>query len=143
MIIPGTPSLHSHSKIYVIRLKPHEDLKQSLLRFAEENGIRAAVILTCVGSLEQYNLRFANRQDATLRQGHFEILSLAGTLSQSSAHLHLCIADHDGVTTGGHLLNNNLVFTTAEIALAELTDLAFEREFDPASGYAELEIRHL
>jgi len=134
-------SLSSPSKIYVIRLNPHEDLKISLQQFAVENSIQAAVILTCVGSLEQYNLRFANQQQGSSRKGHFEIVSLTGTLSASSVHLHLSVSDDTGLTTGGHLLDSNLIFTTAEIAIAELTGLVFDRVLDPASGYPELNIR--
>lgn len=131
----------SASTIFVLRLMPHEDLKKSLQRFAADNKLKAAVIVTCVGSLEQYNLRFANQKQGHSQEGHFEILSLTGTLSGSSAHLHLSVADGQGVTRGGHLLDDNLIFTTAEIAIAELTDLAFDRIPDPGSGYAELAIR--
>lgn len=134
-------NLESPSKVHVIRLKPHEDLKISLQKFAVENRIKAGVIVTCVGSLEQYNMRFANQKVGSSRKGHFEIVSLTGTLSESGAHLHISVSDPAGVTTGGHLLDGNLIFTTAEIAIAELTDLVFDRVLDPASGYPELTIR--
>jgi uncharacterized protein len=136
------PTSHSPARIYVIRLKPREDLKECLLNFALQNRLEAAVVLTCVGSLEQYNLRFANRKAGTCQQGHFEIVSLVGTLSQSSAHLHICLSDEKGQTTAGHLLDKNLIYTTAEIAIAELTDFLFERVPDPASGYPELQVRN-
>lgn len=127
-------------KIHVIRLEPKQDLRRSLIEFAALNDMKAAVIVTCVGSLTQYNLRFANQHEPTKRKGHFEIVSLVGTLSASSAHLHLCVSDEQGLTTGGHLMNDNLIFTTAEIAIAELPDLLFERAPDPVTGYHELRI---
>lgn len=131
-------TLTSSSRIHVLRLTPGEDLKHSLQRFASAHHIKAAVILTAVGSLAQYNLRFANRQEGIVKRGYFEIISLVGTLSESSAHLHIGLSDDEGTTKGGHLLENNLINTTAEIALAELDELEFSRELDPESGYKEL-----
>jgi predicted DNA-binding protein with PD1-like motif len=131
-------TMHATPKIYVFRLKPHEDLKRSILRFAKDHDVRAGIMVTCVGSLEQVNLRYANQEQGVKKNGHFEIVSLTGTLSASGAHLHLAVADSTGVTTGGHLLDDNLVYTTAEIAIAELPELNFERTPDPTYGYQEL-----
>ncbi|HEY9049808.1 MAG TPA: PPC domain-containing DNA-binding protein [Ohtaekwangia sp.] len=133
--------MQSTSRVHVIRLRPHEDLKKSLVAWAVQHNIKAAVIVTCVGSLEQYTLRFANQQNGISRTGHFEIVSLTGTLSNESAHLHLAVSDSTGQTTGGHLLDNNLIYTTAEIAIAELPDLEFDRETDSTYGYKELAVR--
>jgi predicted DNA-binding protein with PD1-like motif len=129
--------MYSHPKIFVTRLKPHADLRESILDFARSNKIKAGVVLTCVGSLEQLNLRFANQPSGSLLRGYFEILSLSGTFSDTSSHLHLSVADHTGKTIGGHLLTGNLIYT-AEIAFAELTDLEFHRVLDPTYGYREL-----
>ena len=132
--------MHSTMKVFVLRLKPHEDLKRSVLAFAREQGIKAGIILTCVGSVEQFHLRFANQKTGTKKSGHFEILHFGGTLSDSSCHLHLTLADTDGHTIGGHLLDENLIYTTAEIAIAELSELEFERLPDATYGYPELVI---
>ncbi len=53
-------------------------------------------------------------------------------------HLHLSIADTKGVVVGGHVLDGNLIYTTAEIVIGEADTLQFEREPDPASGWDEL-----
>jgi predicted DNA-binding protein with PD1-like motif len=129
--------------IHVFRLLPQQDLKRSILEYARANGIKAACVVTCVGSLVQVNLRFANQQTGTLFKGHYEILSLTGTFSDSAAHLHLSVADNNGPTTGGHLLDDNLVYTTAEVVVMELSDLEFVREVDPAYGYHELKIKKI
>jgi predicted DNA-binding protein with PD1-like motif len=133
-------SLSSNTRIHVTRLTPGTDLKKALQLLAVRNNWSAAVMVTCVGSLVDYNLRFANQKEGTHKKGHFEIVSLTGTLSASSVHLHLAASDEKGVIIGGHLLDGNIVFTTAEVAIAELSELAFERQFDPASGYQELHI---
>ena len=133
--------LKSNSTIHVFRLKPHEDLKKAIADFASANHIKAGVIVTCVGSLEQYNIRFANQKDGDRQKGYFEIVSLTGTFNETSMHLHLSVSNKTGQTIGGHLLENNLIYTTAEIAIAELNDLEFGRETDSTYGYQELKVK--
>jgi uncharacterized protein len=131
----------SKMKTTAIRLKPHQDLKKELMAFAAKEKIKAGCIVTCVGSLEQINLRFANQSEGKSLKGHFEILSLVGTFSETSAHIHLSVADNTGVTIGGHLLDDNLIYTTAEIVIGELTDVEFKRETDSTYGYQELVVK--
>lgn len=131
----------SKGEFLSFRLKPHQDLKVEILKFATSNNLKAAAIVSCAGSLEQYNIRFANQPDGTFVKGFFEIVSLSGTFSDSSSHLHISVSDNKGVTIGGHLMNNNLVYTTAEIVVVELTDLEFTREIDPIYGYQELVVK--
>jgi predicted DNA-binding protein with PD1-like motif len=125
-------------RAYAVRLTPGQDLRRELLAFAGHEGLRAGAVVTCVGSLTTVTLRFANRDDAVVRTGHFEIVSLVGTLSAAGGHLHLCVADRDGHVIGGHLLDGCAVFTTAEVVIAELTECEFRREQDPATGFREL-----
>lgn len=133
--------LPSQGRFYSFRLKPHEDLKASIVKFAVDNKIKAGAIVSCAGSLEQYNIRFANQEDATFEKGFFEIVSLSGTFSDTSSHIHLSVSNNKGQTIGGHLMNSNLVYTTAEIVVVELPDVEFVREPDPTYGYAELVIK--
>lgn len=139
--VKAQDKMESSSTIYVFRLKPHEDLKKSIMAWAKQHHIKAGIIVTCVGSLEQYSLRFANQENGTLHKGHFEIVSLTGTFTQDAAHLHLAVSDSTGQTIGGHLLDDNLIYTTVEIAVAELNDVVFERETDSTYGYKELAVR--
>jgi predicted DNA-binding protein with PD1-like motif len=131
----------SKQKSYAFRLKPHEDLKQGILNFAADHKMKAGCIVTAVGSLEQYNLRFANQPKGTALSGHFEIVSLVGTFSETYGHLHLSVSDSTGRTIGGHLLDGNNVYTTAEIVILELTELEFGRIKDYTYGYEELMIK--
>jgi predicted DNA-binding protein with PD1-like motif len=126
-----------------MRLNPHDDLKLSLKKFAVDNNFRAAIILTCVGSLEHYSLRFANEKRPSSRAGYYEIVSLTGTLSMDACHLHVSLSDNRGITIGGHLMEGNKIYTTAEIAIGELPDLIFERVPDPTYGFHELTIHHV
>jgi len=130
----------SDMRVYAFRLKPKDDLKKSILAFAEEKKINAGSIVTCVGSLEQFNIRFANQKKGELRKGFFEIVSLTGTFSNSSCHLHISLSDNTGVTLGGHLLDDNIIYTTAEIVILDLIDLKFARDLDSTYGFKELVI---
>ncbi|MFO0810426.1 MAG: PPC domain-containing DNA-binding protein [Gemmataceae bacterium] len=126
---------------YAVRLKPGQDLKQELLAFARRHDLKAAAVVTGVGSLTDVALRYANKPDAAKLRGHFEIVSLVGTLDPAGGHLHLSVSDGEGRTVGGHLLDGCVVYTTAEVVIAELTGLTFGREVDPTFGYKELTVR--
>lgn len=128
----------SSTKSYAFRLKPGEDLKKEIELFVKNNNIKAAGISTCVGSLTEANIRFANQPNGKNLKGFFEILSLSGVVSTNGSHLHIAIADKKGKTIGGHLMDGNLVYTTAEIIITELSDLEFKRELDTTYGYKEL-----
>ncbi len=127
---------------YALRLQPGQDLKEELRSFVMGKELSAAWIMTCVGSLTRSHLRYANREKGIYREGHFEILSLVGTLGMSDLHLHICLGDEEGKTFGGHLLSGNLIYTTAEIVLASSEELVFRREEDSATGYKELSISY-
>jgi predicted DNA-binding protein with PD1-like motif len=127
-------------RTYALRLKPGQDVRQQLTAFVAEHQIRAGAMVTCVGSLTQATLRLANQEKPTVYHGHFEIVSLVGTLSTNGSHLHLAVSDSTGRTIGGHLLDGNLVYTTAELVIGVLDNLDFRREPDPTFNYQELTI---
>ena len=135
---PAPIARASALKTYSLRLRPGDDLRQQLTAFVQEHHIRAGAMLTCVGSLTVATLRLANQEAASEYRGHFEIVSLVGTLSVNGSHLHLAVSDSTGRTIGGHLLDGCRVYTTAEIVLGELPGVEYRRETDPAFGYKEL-----
>lgn len=131
----------SQMKTYVLRFSPGDDPKVKLQTFVNENNLKAAVVLSAVGSLTKAAIRYANVDTPTTLTGHFEIVSLSGTLgSTSGSHLHLSISDNTGKTIGGHLMDGSMVYTTLEISLGALTDLEFKRELDPATTFKELKV---
>ncbi|WP_259404427.1 PPC domain-containing DNA-binding protein [Hymenobacter sp. HSC-4F20] len=135
-----SPAVSSTLRAYALRLKPGQDLRRELEAFAQAHHLRAAAVLTCVGSLTTTSLRLANQEGGTQYHGHFEIVSLVGTLSVNGSHLHLSVADSTGRTVGGHLLEGSIVYTTAELVLGELPELDFRREPDATYGYQELTV---
>jgi uncharacterized protein len=128
-------------KVFALRLRPGQDLRQELEKFTKEKGLKAGFIITTVGSLEKATLRLADQSNNSSFAGKFEIVSLVGTLSQDGVHLHISLADSTGRTIGGHLVEGCQVYTTAEIVIGEARGIVFSRETDQATGYKELTIR--
>ena len=129
-------------KPLALRLKPGQDLKVELDNLAQSRSIEAACIITCMGSLTRAVLRYANQEKGVELAGHFEILSLTGTLSKYGSHYHIAIADGTGRTFGAHLLEGCTIYTTAEIVIGLLPECSFLRTFDVQTGYTELERAH-
>ncbi|MEH2024633.1 PPC domain-containing DNA-binding protein [Nostoc sp.] len=127
-------------KVFAIRLKPHDDLKQSLKNFVKQEDIKAGFILSAIGSLEEAKIRFANQDISTVVTEKFEIIALNGTIATTGVHLHIAISDREGKIIGGHLDDGCIIYTTAEIVIGASEEFTFNRTFDPQTGYQELEI---
>jgi len=126
-------------QVLAFRLTPGTELKSELHRLAAANGVQAGCIVTCVGSLKDAELRFADRPEATRLEGPFEIVSLTGTLSPDGDHLHIALGDKDGKTVSGHFVSGH-VYTTAEVVIGVVNG-RFSRELDPQTGYPELRVK--
>lgn len=133
----------NQTTVHAFRLKPGQDLKKQILELVNEKQIKAGWISTCVGSLTAYNIRYANQPAGSSGTGHFEIVSLTGTVSVNGSHLHISISDSTGTTIGGHLLDNNIVYTTAEIVILSSDELLFKREKDGSTPWEELQIENI
>ncbi len=132
--------MSNQTTIHAIRLNPEEDLKTGIEKLVKEKNIEAGWISTCVGSLTKYNLRFANQPVGSSREGHFEIISLTGTVSKNGSHLHLAVSDNTGATIGGHLLEGNIIYTTAELVISFTNKYEFTRAKDGTTQWEELQI---
>jgi uncharacterized protein len=135
-----TMSGTNKTQAYAFRLKPGQDLRTELEKFVQEKKITAGWIGTCVGSLTNYNIRYANQPNGATGAGHFEIVSLVGTLSTNGSHIHISISDSTGKTIGGHLLQGCTIYTTAEIVLQSSNAFTFKREKDGTTPWEELQV---
>ena len=124
--------------IYTFRLKPGQDLFVEIAGFVAANQIEAGCVLSSVGSLTHATLRLANRGTYNEYEGHFEIVSLNGTVSIHGSHLHIAVSDGDGQTIGGHLVEGCKIYTTAEMVIAAFPEQIYRREPCEQSGYDEL-----
>jgi len=113
-------------------------LFDSISLFVRENRIQAGCVLSGVGSLTHAALRFADQDSYANFDGHFEIVSITGTVSIHGSHLHISVSGEDGRTIGGHLDSGCKIYTTAEIVLAVFDEVVYQREFAEDSGYEEL-----
>jgi predicted DNA-binding protein with PD1-like motif len=134
-------NMHTGDNIlHALRLKPGEDLRNSIQKYVDDNHIQAGWMTTCAGSLTDYTIRFADQPAGTKGTGHFEIVSLTGTLSINGSHIHISISDSTGKTIGGHLLEGCKIYTTAEIIIGESKKLVFKRQKDGTTPWDELQI---
>lgn len=134
-------STPSTARFYALRLLPQQDPLVALRDFIQQQGLRAAWISGCVGSLSEVALRYAGREGTTVLSGKFEVVSLIGTLEAGGEHLHLAVADEHGHMTGGHVMEGCTVRTTLELVIGELNDVVFSRQSCTLSGYDELNVK--
>ncbi len=123
-----------------LRLTPGTDLRRALEEARAANGETPVFVVSGIGSLVDASLRMADADCATVLRGPFEILSVAGTLTPSGAHLHMSVSDAQGRVFGGHMTYGNEIRTTAEVLLAWLPEWRLQRQFDAATGFEELTI---
>jgi predicted DNA-binding protein with PD1-like motif len=107
---------HQSSAIrnYTFRLKPGQDLFDSIELRLKVKRIEAGCVLNGVGSLTH----LADGDFTSEYDGHFEIVSITGTVSIHGSHLHISVADGDGKTIGGYLESGCKIYTSAEIVIA-------------------------
>jgi uncharacterized protein len=133
-------SVTNKRKSIVERLKPGDELQSALKRIASAHKLKAGVILSAVGSLSSASLRFAGANEGTTIEGPLEVVSVTGTVSDTSMHVHLSVSDSTGKTVGGHLMAGCKVFTTIELVIIDLSDeWTFDRKTDEATTYLELD----
>lgn len=121
-----------------VRLQPGDDLRERLEALVRDRQVAAAFVISGIGSLARAAIRYAGAERPEVRDGEFEIIALAGSLSADGAHLHMAIADAAGSVSGGHVAAGCRVRTTAEILRALLPGWNFARRRDAATGYPEL-----
>lgn len=125
--------------LHVLRLEPGEDLRPALQAWATSANIEAAAVVSAVGSLSAAHLRFAGRADGIVLTGDLEVCSFSGTLSKHGLHLHLSLADRDGLMVGGHLLPGCIVRTTMELVIQQVDGVRMARVKDAVTTYDELD----
>ena len=126
--------------IITTRLHKDADLKQSIQEICQANNVHAGIILSSVGCLQKLHIRLAKALEDREYIQDFEILSINGTCSMHHSHLHICVADDQGNTIGGHLLDGCIINTTCELTILSMDDREFIRELENDTGYQELVI---
>ncbi|ELP5727532.1 DUF296 domain-containing protein [Vibrio vulnificus] len=120
------------------RLEYGADLKREIANIVIEHNITAGSIAACTGCLSEVKLRLAGAQSTLCVSEPFEIVSITATLTPDHQHVHISVADQQGRVYGGHLLEGNLVDTTAELIIHSYPEMLFQRVWDESTGFSEL-----
>jgi hypothetical protein len=143
-------------RVIVTRLKPGSDLLGSLQEIVAREGVKAGVILSGVGLLEEARLRNCkslpeeypitdeNRTYLSFNRP-LEILSLSGNITVAEGnplvHAHVTLShvggDEIGII-GGHLIEGCVIFGFAEIILMEVEDIEMEKNYDKETRALQL-----
>lgn len=125
-------------RFHCFRLHRGDDLMESIRQLCRSKQIRAGVVLSAVGCILRGRLRDASGVTIRDIEGHYEIVSLNGTVSAQRCHLHIALSAEDLSTIGGHLCPGCIINTTCELVIAELPGIEYGVEEDPETGYDEL-----
>ena len=131
------------SQIYVFRVKPDEELVDSISQYCKSNRITSGVVISIIGSLSSVKLGFLKELPGKYItrdiQGPLEIVSAQGTIAkyqnEFALHIHILVSDENHAI-GGHL-NEAKVFSTAEVVISQL-DQQIARRLDDYTGLKEL-----
>ena len=133
-VLTGAGSLKCHC----VRLRRGDDLMLSIKQLCREKHIAAGIVLSAVGCISEGRIRDASGVTIQKINGHCEIVSLNGTVSEQRCHLHIALSKEDLSTIGGHLCPGCIINTTCELVIAELPGVRFGVEEDSETGYKEL-----
>jgi uncharacterized protein len=143
-------------RILVIRLGPGEDLLPGLTHELERADLTRGVILSGLASLRHLSVRNITRfpdqwpiephmRERTTIPGPLEVLAMQGNVAPTPdgevfihCHVEASIGSPPAVTYGGHLIEDTIVATTAELVVAEIEDLDLHRVHDPVTRTLEL-----
>jgi len=130
-------------KIHVLRVKPGQELLDSISRYCQENRVSSGTIIGIIGSVENAKLNFLKalpgKYDSVDYSGPLEIVCAQGSVAVKDdtliIHIHIQLSGQD-ICSGGHLATAT-IFSTAEVTLGEL-DYQLRRQTDDYTGLNEL-----
>ena len=102
-----------------LKLAPGSDLRLSLEDLARREGIHGFV-LGVVGNLTRAAFQCPGQSEPTVLEGDLEVITLNGTLSPGSVHLHLSLSDGACQVWGGHLEPGTIVQKGADVLIGVL-----------------------
>jgi predicted DNA-binding protein with PD1-like motif len=130
-------------KIHVFRVKPGQELLDSISRYCQENRVSSGTIIGIIGSVENAKLNFLKalpgKYDSVDYSGPLEIVCAQGSIALKDdtliIHIHIQLSGQD-ICSGGHLAGAT-IFSTAEVTIGEL-DYQLCRQMDSYTGLNEL-----
>jgi predicted DNA-binding protein with PD1-like motif len=136
----------NHIRDFIVRVKHNSELIQSITDLARKEKIIVATF-TAIGALKRAKLGFYNQEKKEYQEikldSPYEIACCIGNISikerKPFVHAHAVLADKDGNTKAGHLLEGKVF--AAEVHLRELKGARLERKHDVITGLSLWEIK--
>lgn len=135
------------SRVLVLRLCRGEDIMESIRAACREHDIRAACIMSMVGSVQEavfYDPRPDDSDPSGISYGDpihvcypAELISAHGEINiledgQRNIHIHAAFADSQGRVSGGHLMGEgNKALNTVNIFIGIMDEVEFGVKYDP------------
>ena len=142
----------AQGRMFVLKIRPGENLIDSFKEFIASEGIHSAVIVSAIGSVKNVSLKdiksgaklplTAPRLSPHQIEGPLELLGLAGNIvpgegESADRHLHIIASKSSGEVVGGHMLDAE-VFASCEIVVAELLIDGVQRHVSRSAGTSTL-----
>jgi len=134
-------------RIVVVYLKRGDKLLEGITSQLKELGIKDAVILNGIGSLQKVKFHIAGTTAAkdapvftSLENTPLELGSIQGMVLDGNPHFHMLVC-HGDKTMLGHVDPECEVLYLAEITIAELKNVQVKRITNDVTGVGELVAR--
>ncbi|MBM7583462.1 putative DNA-binding protein with PD1-like motif [Caldicoprobacter guelmensis] len=120
-------------RIIILNLQRGEDLLKSIREQLKQIGIKNAVVLSAIGSLQRAVFhRVTGMEESPVDEyvtleKPMELASLQGVIVDGDPHLHMVISDLEQTYTG-HLEEGTVVLYLVEITLAEIKGVNLQRK---------------
>ncbi len=130
-------------RIIVLRGDRGEDLLETVETAAKNNGIANGIIVSAIGTLENCRIHRVTSKKLPPEEeyididGPLEINSVSGLMANGKLHAHVSVSDGKA-TYGGHLELGSRILYLAEIVVAEITGVSFNRVPDAGTGLSLL-----
>lgn len=135
----------SMKRIITFRIKPHEDVMETMEAVCKKEGIQNGVIISAIGSLR--GAQFMNPEpkpdhkagyaygDPIKLEGPIELVFASGLITHDGEgklmlHVHVTLSDVNGKGYGGHLIPGNKVLLTTEVVIGEFEGIEMLRLWD-------------
>jgi predicted DNA-binding protein with PD1-like motif len=130
----------------VARFVVGEDLLKSLTNVCKEEGIRNGIILTGFGSVSRAVASGADTDKfppgkfySINRAEGIEVLAISGVIADYHVHAHVSYCTKTD-SFGGHLEKGNIIFSLAEVAIAEVKGFNLKRMLDNVTKQRLLQV---
>ena len=111
----------------IFKLETGWDLLISLQELAKKEN-KAGYILSVVGNLRKAKIKCPGKKQSTLIKNTLEIISLNGTISPNSCHLHISFSDGNCNVWAGHLEEETIILKAADMLIGFIDENLFKKE---------------